>query len=250
MSEGLDCLAVAAHPDDAELFAGGTLALAAARGKRVGILALTRGEAATRGTPEARAEEAAAAAKILGLACRENLALPDGGLESNGEQRRAVVEALRRLRPRVLLTHWREDRHPDHRRAHELVRDAAFYAGVGRFGAEGPRWRIEAIAYFLGNTFQPDTRAEWIVDVTPAWAAKCAALEAYVSQFRAAAEDPDGTYIASEGFWREVERRARAWGHRIGGDYAEPFLLETPAHAGHGLVRLLEENPPAKIDHP
>jgi bacillithiol biosynthesis deacetylase BshB1 len=234
-----DTLAIGAHPDDAELFAGGTLACMAAAGARVAVLDLTRGEAATLGSPELRAREAAEAARILGLQPREQLALRDGGLANDDAQRQAVVEAIRRLRPRLVLTHGGEDRHPDHRAAHALVRDAVFFANVAGYQAAGERWKVQGIAYFPGNSFQPDPPADWVVDISSAIATKKAALEAYSSQFKVmGGETGSPTYIGSPEFWGQLDRRARMWGHYIGVEYGEAFLLPTPAHAGHPLVRL------------
>lgn len=234
----LDVLAIGPHPDDAELFAGGTLALLARRGWRVGILSLTRGEMATRGTPELRAVEAATAAERLGIAHLEIMDLGDCDLANTQERRIAVVEAIRRLRPSLIITHHPDDRHPDHRRTHELVRDSAFFANVGQFPADGPRWLIDGMAFFLGNVFHPDARADWVVDVSETWQVKIAALESYASQFHAPADDPNATYIASRAFWEQIERRARLWGHRIGADFAEPFVLDRPPHANHPMVRM------------
>lgn len=235
----LDILAIGAHADDVEIFAGGTVALATRKGLRVGILDLTRGEAATRGTPEERAAESDRAAKILGVALRGRLDLGDGDLANGQGNRASVVQAIRRLRPRLILTLAADDRHPDHGRAHELVRDAAFFAYVAKFPAEGERWRVEGLAYFVGNHQPADPRVDWIVDVSDTFETKRAALEAYASQLLAAPGDPNPTYIASQEFWELIEIRSRLWGHRIGARHGEPFLLDRPAHAGHPLVRML-----------
>jgi len=257
----LDCLAIGAHPDDAELLAGGTLALALRHGRRVGILDLTRGEAGTRGTPRTRAREAAAAAAALGLTVRQTLDLGDGRLDSSEARRRALVAALRRLRPRLVITHWPDERNPDHKAAHELVRDAVFLANVGGYAAPEktplPRWHIEAVAFGLGYPRQPDPRADWVVDVSETFQTKLAALRCYATQFlvpedlpaaeaaeggnRAASQaDPaQATYMASAAFWDRVQTRSRTWGHLIGAAHGEPFILDRPAHAGHPLVRLV-----------
>jgi bacillithiol biosynthesis deacetylase BshB1 len=240
----LDCLAIGAHPDDAELFAGGTLALAARLGRRVGILDLTRGESGTRGTAQTRAEEARAASEILGIHTRVPLDLGDGEIANTQENRRKLVEEIRRLRPRLVLTHNAEVRHPDHRRAHELVRDAVFFAHVGGFPAAGERRQVEALAFFLGNTFHGEGRADWVVDVSETFETKLAALRAYKTQFLANGPDPDdpqATYIASTDFWEQISGRARLWGQRIGAQYGEPFQLDVPAHARHPLAGLLKE---------
>jgi LmbE family N-acetylglucosaminyl deacetylase len=222
----LDCLVVAAHPDDAELFAGGTIALALKRGRRVAILDLTRGETASRGSAATRAAEAAAASRILGLTVRETLDLGDGDLANTQERRRAVAAVIRRLRPRLIIGHGPQDRHPDHRRAHELTRDAAFLAGVGGFetlvgrgcdptwrspaaealasgrspdlqapaSAPDPLapWRVTALAFWPGNTLQPPPPAHWVVDVSEVFEIKLAALRAYSTQFMAPGEEQPG----------------------------------------------------------
>lgn len=239
-SHSLDCLAIGAHPDDAELFAGATLALLAKHDRTVGILDLTRGESATRGTPKTRAKEAAKAAQLLGLTTRETLDLGDGDLANTPERRTELVAAIRRLRPQVILTHWPHDRHPDHRRAQELVRDATFFANVANFPAEGQRWQVQALVYFVGNTLSGDPKPDWIVDVSETFQAKIHSLEAYETQFRGESGDPSATYIASPDYWRQIEWRSRQWGHRIGGAHGEPFLFETPAHARHPFVQLLK----------
>ena len=128
--DAFDILAVCAHPDDAELVMGGTIAREAARGRRVAMVDLTRGESGSRGTPETRAAEAQEAARILGASHRESLGLPDAKLQVVPEHKDPMVEAIRRLRPRVvLLQHW-EQRHPDHAAASRIVYDACFLAGL------------------------------------------------------------------------------------------------------------------------
>jgi bacillithiol biosynthesis deacetylase BshB1 len=235
----LDCLAIGAHPDDAELFAGGTLALAVRLGKKVAIADLTRGEAATRGTPADRQREAAEATRILGVEERVGLDLGDADLANTQFNRRAIAELIRRLRPRLVLTHHGEDRHPDHRRASELVRDGVFLAHVGGFEAEGERWVVEALAYFLGNSYHPDERADWVVDVSETFEIKLEALRAYGTQFLNQGEGSATTYIGSHDFWDFIDRRARLWGHRIDVTHGEAFILDRPAHIGHPLARLI-----------
>lgn len=248
-SPPLDCVAFAAHPDDAELGVGGTLALLARRGWRVGIVGLTRGEAGTRGTPEIRAAEAREAATTLGLAHQELLDLGDCDLANSEEHRVALVAAIRRLRPRVIITNGPDDRHPDHRRAQELVRDASFLANVGGYHPEaGARWLTQALCFFPQHQHVADPRADWIVDVGETFEIKMEALRAYRSQlYVAPPEDaplvPDdpakATYIASPEFWQFIQNRSFTWGHRIGAHHGEPLLFDRPAHANHPLVRML-----------
>lgn len=242
ISQPLDCLAIGAHPDDAEISAGGTLALMARLGRRVGILTLTRGESGTRGTPELRAGEARDAAAILGTVYQGMLDLGDGDISNTQENRRAVVEAIRRLRPCVILTNGPDDRHPDHRRAQELVRDAVFLANVGGFHAEGDRWLTMAVCFFYQHQYFPEGRVDWIVDVTETHETKMAALRAHGSQFFGSPDDEDpakATYIASPAFWEYLRDRSHTWGHRIGARHGEPFLFDRPAHAMHPFVRLV-----------
>ena len=141
MPDSADLLALFAHPDDAELLAGGTLIKAVDQGHRVVAADLTRGELGSKGTPEIRAQEAAAAADVMGLAARHNLGLPDGHLAATDAMRRVVVEAIRRFRPRVVITHYTVGRHPAHRLTAELVRDACFLSGLANYPADGAKHR-------------------------------------------------------------------------------------------------------------
>ena len=140
--DAFDIAAVCAHPDDAELVMGGTIARETARGRRVCMVDLTRGESGSRGTPETRAAEAQEAARILGVSHRESLDLPDAGLQVVPEHKDPMVAALRRLRPTVvLLQHWRQ-RHPDHAAASRIVYDACFLAGLRNYRPDlGPAFR-------------------------------------------------------------------------------------------------------------
>ena len=140
--DAFDIAGLCAHPDDAELVMGGTIAREAARGRRVALVDLTRGESGSRGTPETRAAEAQEAARILGVAHRESLGLPDARLAVVPEHKDPMVEALRRLRPRVvMLQHW-EQRHPDHAAASRIVYDACFLAGLRNYRPDlGPAFR-------------------------------------------------------------------------------------------------------------
>ena len=141
MIEPLDVLAIMAHPDDAELAVGGALIRSAEAGERTGVLDLTRGEMGTRGSPEVREGEANRAAEVMALAARRNAGLPDGGLENTAEARSVVAGIIRKLRPRVVVTHWVQGRHRDHRIAAELAYDASFLAGLKRLDAPGKPFR-------------------------------------------------------------------------------------------------------------
>lgn len=223
MSHDLDILALGAHPDDVEVHVGGLLALAAERGLRVAILDLTSGDLGTRGTAETRRLEAQEAARILGVP-RLVLDFPDGRFSEEESYRVRLMTELRRLRPRVLILPAPEDRHPDHRRAHRLGREAAYYAGLKNYPCPGSPWRPEALAWAGGeNPGQPDL----LVDVSAVWARRMAAFDAFGSQFR---QDPalPATRIAHPAFRRGVEGRAMHWGSLRMCDWAEALWCERP----------------------
>jgi N-acetylglucosamine malate deacetylase 1 len=221
----LDLLAVGAHPDDVEISCGGTLALAAAQGRSAGVLDLTRGELASNGTPETRDRESAEAARHLGLALRRNASLPDGAIDSmDAEQVRRVVGILRTLRPRILLTHFPRDRHPDHVEASRLLDRAWYLAGLVRYSAEGSAFRPAARYHFASRIgFEPS----FVVDITPTIEAKRRAILAHGSQVgRDAASRP--TQLNEPEFLERIEARARHYGGMIGVRYGEPFASAGP----------------------
>jgi bacillithiol biosynthesis deacetylase BshB1 len=222
-----DVAGICAHPDDAELVMGGTLAIEAARGRRVALVDLTRGEAGSRGSASTRAAEAAEAARILGVAHRESLGLPDAQLACVPEQRDAVVAAVRRLRPQVvLLQHW-EQRHPDHAAASRLVYDACFVAGLRRYRPElGEAFRPATLAYALGTTEQNETKPSFVVDISAVWQTKIAAIRAFASQFTA--EPGETVRLPFDRFQDVVEIAARRMGQRIGVELGEGFVLREP----------------------
>jgi bacillithiol biosynthesis deacetylase BshB1 len=224
-----DIAVFCAHPDDAELIAGGTVALEAGRGRRIALVDLTRGEMGSRGTPEVRATEAAEAQRILGAAHRETLGLPDAGLAVTTEQRDAVTEAIRRLRPRiVILPHW-EQRHPDHAAASRLVYDAAFVAGLRSYRPElGAAFRPSKLVYAPGVTEATEVAPSFVVDVTSVWETKMRAIAAFASQFR---KEPGETVsLPFDRFKDAVELAGRRNGQRIGVVYGEGFVTREPLH--------------------
>lgn len=237
----LDVLAFGAHPDDAELFAGGTLALLARRGYRVGFADLTRGEMSTRGDVPTREKEAAAAAETIGAVQRIVLDLGDGRVRDSDENRLAVVKTLRRYRPSVVMTHYLEDRHPDHLGAHDLLRSACFLSYVGGFEADGERHKVPALVYFFGHERRSQPAPDWVVDVTETFETKLEALRCYKTQFRAPKdESPEKrTFISSPEFWDLIEMTAKRYGLLIESTYAEAFKFQGAAHAGHPFVQML-----------
>jgi bacillithiol biosynthesis deacetylase BshB1 len=225
--EAFDVAALCAHPDDAELVMGGTLAREAARGRRVAMVDLTRGESGSRGTPQTRAAEAREAARILGAAHRESLDLPDAKLQVVPEHKDPVVEAIRRLRPRlVLLQHW-EQRHPDHAAASRIVYDACFLAGLRNYRPDlGPAFRPGRLAYAVTMTEANDLAPTFVVDVTGSWETKMRAVAAFASQFLPA-EGETGV-LPLDRFQEAVELSGRRHGQRIGVRYGEGFVTREP----------------------
>ncbi|HQQ78736.1 MAG TPA: bacillithiol biosynthesis deacetylase BshB1 [Thermoanaerobaculia bacterium] len=224
----VDVLAFGPHPDDVELGCGGTLAALAGRGRGVGIVDLTRGEMATRGTPETRAAEAAEAARILGARFRVNLDLGDGDLRTDRAAQLRVVEAVRRARPRLVLAPWTEDRHPDHERAGRLVGEAAWYAGLAKLETGLPPHRPDQVVFYAAYALLSPT---FLVDVTATFETKRAALRAYRSQFHdpsAPATGAPETYVSSKSFWDGVEARARSYGRVANVAFAEGFVSKAP----------------------
>jgi len=221
-----DLLAIGPHPDDVELAAGGTVARLTAAGFRVVILDLTRGERATRGTPETRLAEAEAAARALG-ADRESLDLPDGGISSREPDHLArLVAALRRHRPSLVITLDGDDDHPDHVEGAALVERSIYLAGLRNYPTPGNEpTRPGRLLFGMGRRLVPPTL---VVDVTAGYAAKRAALAAYPSQFRRDPGDTLVTPISDPGFLPRIEARDRYYGGMIGAEFGEPFRERTP----------------------
>jgi len=219
----VDVLAIGPHPDDAELLCGGTLARCADQGHRTGILDLTHGELGTRGTPELRAEEAAAAGRILGLVTRVNAELPDAGLTNDRETRERLVGLLRQLRPRVVILPFLTGRHPDHRVAAEVCRDACFLARLARYGGGEPH-RVEKILYALAFREDP-VKPTFVVDITDQFDRKIGAIRSYASQFDGA-QAAGEAYPTGQPLYDLVEVQSRHYGSLIRRGYGEPFYTE------------------------
>lgn len=220
----LAALCFGAHPDDVELTSGGLAAQLAAHGHAVGIVDLTRGELASRGTVEVRALEAEQAAKALGVARRINLGLPDGGIDRRDPaQLRAVVECLREHRPGLVVAPDRHDEHPDHVEASHLIASACYLSGLARFEARGERFRPARLLFAL---FRSATEPQLVVDISAVWERRMAALRSHQSQLDPAAGP--ATYLTHEGFIASVEARARAFGALAGVAFAEGYRVRGP----------------------
>jgi len=222
LMEALDVLAVFAHPDDAEMLAGGSLARSSDLGERVGILDLTRGEMGSRGTPEIREAEARAAAEILGVSLRRNAGFPDAGIEDSYASRRHLAGLLRELRPAVVVTHWIESRHPDHRATARLVTNAAFLAGLRQLDAPGHAFRPRKVVH--ATLFREDAPPpSFVVDVSAYTERKLQALACHASQFDGARGMGEMFPGGERPFPEQVVAHLAYWGSRIRVATGEPF---------------------------
>ena len=228
----LSVLAFAPHPDDAEIFCGGTLAKLA-QTHSVGIVDLTAGELGSQGTPEDRAREAAQANTILGLQHREQLGLPDGGIQaSSQEQVVAVVTAIRRFQPELILAPWTRGRHPDHQAAGELLVRACYFAGVKKFAPQaGAAHTTTQVAHYrLRQEFHPS----FVCDISETQEKKMQAVACYQSQVTRAADATESTsskpgpLISSPLSVRTIESVDRYYGAMIGVAYGEAFFCRSP----------------------
>ncbi len=178
----IDLLAVAPHPDDAELLCGGTLLRAADLGRKTAILDLTAGELGSRGTPETRRAEAERAATVLGLRERRNLGLPDARIQNDEATRVQLVEALRELRPRTVILPYFEGRHPDHRIAAQLGYDACYLSGLRNYPAAGEPHRPNKVLWALAYR-EHALKPSFVVDTSAVFDRKLEAIRCYASQF-------------------------------------------------------------------
>lgn len=218
----VDLLAVFAHRDDAELNCGGTLAKAAHAGRRVGILDLTQGEMGTRGTAEIRAAEAERAAKVLGVAVRENLGLPDANITNDQATREKLVRAIRSFRPRVVIAPALEGRHPDHRITAQLVRDACFLSGLAKIAPDTEKHRPLKILHCL--TYRQDfVRPSFVVDISAEFERKLEAIRCYASQFEGVTQAGE-VYPNSEPLEDVIRHNSAYYGTLIRRRYGEPYF--------------------------
>lgn len=224
----LDMLVLAAHPDDAELGCGGTIALHVEQGKKVGIVDFTRGELGTRGTPALRAQEAKDSTKILGVTVRDNLDFADAFFVNDKEHQLALIEKIRHYHPDIVLANAIHDRHSDHAKASDLATTACFLSGLKKIetsyeGKPQEAWRPRAVYHYIQNNYiKPDI----VVDITHHWAIKIKAIKAYKSQFYDPESDEPQTFLSTPHFMEFVEARAKEFGHSIGVDYGEGFTVE------------------------
>ena len=225
----LDALVIAAHPDDAEISLGGTILRLVAAGAQVGICDLTRGEMGTRGTETDRTRETEAANRVMGLAVRRNLELPDGRVQVSVEAREALAAILREHAPELVLAHHTEDLHPDHAACGELARQAWYLSGLKRLAeqaGDAPARRPKRLLHFQGHVaFDPTV----VVDITPVWAKKVELIRCYTSQLEPqGAGDKGEHFLFGADILARAETKARYWGEQIGVAYGEPLLHRGP----------------------
>jgi bacillithiol biosynthesis deacetylase BshB1 len=221
----LDILAFAAHPDDVELAASGTVAAHIAKGYKVGIIDLTQGELGTRGNAALRAEESAKASELLGIHVRENLHMRDGFFLNDEVHQLKIIECIRAYQPEMVLCNAINDRHIDHGRAAKLVADACFLSGLRKIetkrnGELQQAWRPKNVYHYIQDYYlKPDV----VVDITPYFEQKMKSIKAYSSQFYNPDANEPETPISGSDFLHFIEARAREMGRIIGVTYAEGF---------------------------
>jgi bacillithiol biosynthesis deacetylase BshB1 len=230
----LDVLIVAPHPDDAELGMGGTILKLIAEGRRVGVLDLTSGEPTPWGNPEIRARETAAATALLGLHWRDNLGLPNRSLEPTLEARAKLAGVFRQTRPRWVFSPYWVDAHPDHVAATQLIEAARFWSkltktnepGAAYHGLPGDPWHPERVYYYYCVHLRIVPQPAFIVDISPYWDKKLAALESYHSQLVQGRSETPPTFLDG------LRDQAAVWGWAIGARYGEPFASREPIGLG------------------
>lgn len=230
----LDILAIGAHPDDIELGCSGTILAEIRNGKKVGLADLTQGELGTRGSAEIRAQEAAEAARILGVSVRVNLQLPDGFFENNPANQLKLIQVIRKYQPEIVLANALEDRHPDHGRAARLIADAAFFSGLRKIetrdehGNLQESWRPKYVFHYIQDRY---LEPSFVVDISDVFEERMKAIAAYTTQFynnsnKMGDDDTPQSYISTPEFLESVIARARMMGKRIGVKFGEGFVTE------------------------
>ncbi len=224
----LDILAIGSHPDDVELSCAGTIAKEVDKGRKVGILDLTRGELGTRGTAETRDREAANASRILNVSVRENLGFKDGFFENNQEHQLAIIRIIRKYKPEIVFCNAVDDRHIDHGKGAKLVSDACFLSGLMKIETEYENnkqeaWRPKNVYHYIQWKYlNPDV----VVDITGYIDKKLEAVKAYETQFFKEDSKEPVTPISSDNFLESITYRARDLGRLIGTEHAEGFTVE------------------------
>jgi bacillithiol biosynthesis deacetylase BshB1 len=222
-----DVIVFGAHPDDAELAMGGTITKLTSNGLNVGLIDLTQGEMGTRGDLETRNKEATKAASILNASFRENLKLQDGNIELTRENSFKVIASIRKYKPKIVFAPYFKDRHPDHIKASQLVKEALFYSGLSKLQILGKNsdeaYRPEKLFYYMQSyTFDPS----FIIDIDDYFENKMKAIKAFKTQFHDPTSSEPETFISRPEFLNFIESRALFYGFKIGKKYGEAFYCE------------------------
>lgn len=230
MLKKINLLAFAAHPDDVEISASGIMIKHKNMGLTTGIIDLTRGELGTRGSSAIRDSEAAEAAKIMNLDVRENLGFKDGFFETDELHLIQVITALRKYQPDIVLINSENDRHPDHGRAHQLMKRACFLSGLPKIetlfnGQSLKAWRPKSVYSYIQDYF---IDPHLVVDVTDVWDARMAALKAFSSQFFDPQSSEPNTPISNPEFFKFIEGRGLQFGRFIQTGYGEGLRTVRP----------------------
>ena len=233
----VDILAVFAHPDDLELYVSGTMLKMKHLGYRTAALDITRGEMGTRGTVEGRAVEATEAATILDLDVRENLGLPDGHVFVGDEERVKLVRALRRLKPKVILTHQSGDTHPDHDHIATLVRECSRLVAMRNYDGEtgDQKFAPPIVAHAV---FSRRVVPTFIVDISDFLEQRMESIKAHRSQFYDPNSTEPETMLTGKSYLEDIESRARYFGQLIGVKGGEPFFVHEALNV-HDPIELL-----------
>jgi len=217
----LDILVFGAHPDDVELGCAGTIIKEVQKGKKVGIIDLTRGELGTRGTKRTRDAETEEATNIMGVAMRENMNFKDGFFKDDEQHKIALIKKIRQYQPKIVITNAVSDRHPDHVRGSHITVDACFLSGLEKIDTGQEVWRPDAIYHYIQFN---NLTADIVVDITNQIKLKLLAVKAYSTQFYNPDSKESNTIISSQGFLDSVSYRAKDLGRQSGCEYAEGFL--------------------------
>jgi bacillithiol biosynthesis deacetylase BshB1 len=222
----LDILAFGAHPDDIELSCAGTLLVEKNKGKKVGIIDLTQGELGTRGNAKIRRQEAAAAAEILQIDVRENLAMADGFFKNDEAHQRQIISVIRKYQPDIIFCNAPEDRHPDHGKSAQLLEDAVFLSGLRKIetlqdGQLQPVWRPTYVFNYIQDRY---LKPDFVIDISSVMEQKIAAIKAYGTQFYNPDLEEPSTYISTPDFLDSIVYRSKMLGKMIGVAHAEGFI--------------------------
>ena len=225
----LDILAFGAHPDDVELSCGGTIIKHIKEGKRVGIVDLTRGELGTQGNETIRDSESSVSQSILGVEKRINLDIGDGWFEINKENKLKVVRAIRKYKPTIILANAEDDRHPDHPRAAQLLKESLFLSGLKKIetidnGVVQDIWRPKYLFHYIQYRY---IKPDFVVDVSSHFETKMKAIMSFKSQFYEPGKESE-TLISSKKYLDFIRGRSHEMGSSIQVEHGEGFTTAVP----------------------